>query len=67
MYEAYYKTLADKILNYDQVILFDPTNAKSELGNYLNKDLHLNAIKIDVESVDNMTDNGIDTLVKNNL
>jgi stalled ribosome rescue protein Dom34 len=67
MYEAYYKTLADKILNYDQVILLDPINAKSELDNYLNKDLHLNAIKIDVESVDNMTDNGIDTLVKNNL
>ena len=65
MHEAYYKTIADEILNYDQVVLFGPTNAKSELYNYLNKDLHFKDIKIDVESADNMTDNEKDAFVRN--
>ena len=31
----YYKKIAKVILNYDKVILFGPTNAKTELFNYL--------------------------------
>jgi len=64
MQEAYYKEIADEILKYDHVLLFGPTNAKSELHNYLSKDLHFKDIKIDVESADKMTDNEKDAFVK---
>jgi stalled ribosome rescue protein Dom34 len=57
MHEAYYKKIADKILKYDHVLLFGPTNAKTELHNYLNKDMHFKNIKIDVEAADKMTNN----------
>lgn len=35
MPEAYYKKIAAVILKYDHVLLFGPTNAKTELHNYL--------------------------------
>ncbi|MFT6826987.1 MAG: Lhr-like helicase [Roseivirga sp.] len=57
MHEAYYKEIADEILNYDQVLLFGPTNARVELFNYLKKDLHFKDIKFDLEAADKMTDN----------
>ncbi|MEZ4884552.1 MAG: hypothetical protein R3E32_07500 [Chitinophagales bacterium] len=57
MNEAYYKEIADEILKYDHVLLFGPTNARLELHNYLNKDLHFKDIKIDIESADKMTEN----------
>ena len=55
--ETFYKEIADEILKYDHVLLFGPTNAKTELHNYFNKDMHFKDIKIDVESADNMTEN----------
>lgn len=57
MNEAYYKEIADKILKYNNVLLFGPTNANVELHNYLNKDLHFKNIKIEVASADKMTGN----------
>jgi len=63
-HEAYYKEIADNILNYDQVLLFGPTNAKLELNNYLRKDLHFKDIKIAIESADKMTDNEKTAFVK---
>jgi stalled ribosome rescue protein Dom34 len=62
--EAYYKEIADSILNYNHVLLFGPTNAKTELHNYLNEDMHFKNIQIDVESADKMTDNEKDAFVK---
>lgn len=67
MHEAFYKEISNEILKYDQVLLFGPTNAKSELHNYLNKDLHFKDIKIDVESADKMTDPEKDAYVKNHF
>ena len=64
MHEAYYKEIADEILKYDNVLLFGPTNAKTELHNYLNKDLHFKDIKIDIKSTDKMTDNEQNAFVK---
>jgi stalled ribosome rescue protein Dom34 len=64
MQEAYYKEIAKKILEYEHVLLFGPTNAKAELHNYLNKDLKFRDIKIDVESADKMTDNEMNAFVK---
>ncbi len=65
--EAYYKEIADEIMKYDHVLLFGPTNAKSELHNYLNKDLHYKDIQIDMESADKMTDNEKGAFVKNHF
>uniref|UniRef100_UPI0040480D79 hypothetical protein n=1 Tax=Flavobacterium sp. TaxID=239 RepID=UPI0040480D79 len=62
--EAYYKEIADTILNYDHVLLFGPTDAKTELNNYLNEDLHFKNIQIDIEAADKMTDNEKDAFVK---
>lgn len=57
MHEAYYKKIADFILSYNHVLLFGPTNAKTELHNYLNKDLHFKDINIYIEPADKMTNN----------
>ena len=65
LHEAYYKEIADTILNYDHVLLFGPTDAKTELNNYLNEDLHFKNIQIDIEAADKMTDNEKDAFVKN--
>lgn len=67
MHEAYYKEIGNSILNYDHVLLFGPTNAKTELHNYLNGDSHFKSIKIDVEPADKMTDNEKDAFVKNHF
>lgn len=67
MHELYYKKIAAEILNYDHVLLFGPTNAKVELHNYLDKDLHFKDIKIDIESTDNISDNEKHAFVKNHF
>jgi stalled ribosome rescue protein Dom34 len=64
MHEAYYKNIADAVLKFDNVLLFGPTNAKTELHNYLNTDLHFKDIKIEVKSADKMTDNQQEAFVK---
>lgn len=64
IHKSYYKEIADAILKYDTVLLFGPTNAKTELHNYLNTDLHFKDIKIDIESTDKMTYNQQDAFVK---
>jgi len=67
MNESFYKKIAAEILKYDHVLIFGPTNAKTELRNFLKKDLHFKDIKIDVESADKMTDNEKDAFVKNHF
>src|SRR5471030_2674345 len=53
----YYRELEEIIRNYDDVMLFGPTDAKVELYNSL-KDDHLFAkIKIEVIQADKMTEN----------
>lgn len=67
MQEAYYKQISEEILKYNHVLLFGPTNAKTELHNYLNKDLHFKDIQIDVEAADKMTDNEQDAFLKDHF
>jgi hypothetical protein len=67
MHEAYYKEIADEILNYDHVLLFGPTNAKLELHNYLLKDMHFKNVQIDVETTDKLTDKQKEAFVKNHF
>ena len=53
----YYKSLGATIKNYDDVLLFGPTNAKVELLNVLKADLSFSKIRIEVKQTDNMTEN----------
>lgn len=54
---AYYKKLGDVIKNYDEVILFGPTDAKSELLNVLREDHLFSKIKLEIRQTDKMTEN----------
>jgi hypothetical protein len=67
MHENFYDKIGAQILKYKHVLLFGPTNAKVELHNYLNKDLHFKNIKIDIESSDKITDNEQIAFVENHF
>ena len=53
----YYQAIAESIKNYDEVLLFGPTNAKTELSNILDDDLNFSKIKIEIKQADKMTEN----------
>lgn len=53
---AYYKKLAAEIKDFAEVVLFGPTNAKSELFNSLRQNHLFDSIKIEVINADKMTD-----------
>ena len=53
----YYKKLGETIRNYDEVILFGPTDAKVELFNILREDHRFAKIKIEIKQTDKMTEN----------
>jgi stalled ribosome rescue protein Dom34 len=50
----YFKRIAKVILNYDKVILFGPTNAKTEFFNYLSEDNRFVKIKVYIKETDKM-------------
>jgi len=53
----YYKKLGEVIKNYEEVILFGPTDAKLELLNLLRADHNFEKIKIEIKPADKMTEN----------
>lgn len=53
----YYEKLSDEILNFDQVMLFGPTSAKTELYNSISSDNRFSKIQIRVENSDKLTPN----------
>lgn len=52
----YYKKLGEAIMNYEEVILFGPTEAKSELSNAMLRDHRFSKIKIETRQADKMTE-----------
>ncbi len=52
----YYKKLGEVIKNYEEVLLFGPTDAKAELANLLKADHHFAKIRIVTQQADKMTD-----------
>jgi ADP-heptose:LPS heptosyltransferase len=60
----YYKELSKAIMGYDDVLLFGPTEAKSELANMLQADHRFAKIKVRTESADKMSDNQQHAFVK---
>jgi len=63
----YYKKLAEVIKHYDEVILFGPTHAKSELYNILKSDSDFSKIKIELKPADKMTENQQHAFVKHHF
>jgi hypothetical protein len=60
----YFLNLSKVIKEYNEVLLFGPSSAQTELYNRLKDDLHFDKIKIDVKSADVMTDNQQQIFVK---
>jgi hypothetical protein len=60
----YYKKLGDVIRGFEDVIIFGPTAAKTELLNVLRADRHFEKIKLVVEQTDKMTQNQQHAFVK---
>lgn len=60
----YYKMIAEEIKNYDNVLIFGPTNAKAELNNILKGDNHFENINIEMQSSDKMTENQLHAFVR---
>ena len=53
---TFYKNLAAVIINYNEVLLFGPTDAKVELFNFLKENHKYDNIKIEVKNTDKMSD-----------
>lgn len=60
----YYKLLGESIKNYEEVVLFGPTDAKVELFNFLRADRHFAKTKIEIRQADKMTENQQHAFVK---
>ncbi|WP_423126417.1 hypothetical protein [Gaoshiqia sp. Z1-71] len=60
----FYKKLGGLINNYKEVLLFGPTNAKTELFNRLKDDRQFEKIKFEIMSTDNLTENQQQAFVK---
>lgn len=61
----FYKKLSSVIADYKEVLLFGPTNAKTELFNLLKDDRQFEQVKIKVMPADNLTENQQQAFVKN--
>jgi hypothetical protein len=61
---TYYKKLAAIIKNFDEVLLFGPTDAKVELFNSLKENHSFDKIKIEVKNTDKMSDNELHSFVR---
>lgn len=61
----FYKKLSAIIADYDEVLLFGPTNAKTELLNLLKDDRQFEKIKIEVLPAEKLTENQQVAFVKN--
>jgi hypothetical protein len=61
----YYKKISHIIRDYQEVILFGPTDAKTELFNLLKSDSLFDKLKIEVRQTDKMTENQQHAFVRN--
>lgn len=60
----YYRKLSEATKNYEQIILFGPTNAKIELFDVLSEDISFLKIKFEIKNTDEMTENEQHDFVK---
>lgn len=62
--KSFYKEISDIIKNYQQVVLFGPTDANVELYKLLEADHSFENTKIELVNTDKMTDNQMHDFVK---
>lgn len=60
----YFKRLSEIILDYDEVVLFGPTDAKNELFNLLKDDNHFEKKRIGVMNADKMSEHQQEAFVQ---
>lgn len=60
----YYKKISEVIIAFDDVVLFGPTDAKTELLNLLKESHHFDKIKICAKTADKMSESQQQTYVK---
>lgn len=53
---SFYKTIETEIKKFHEVLLFGPTDAKTELFNHIRKNHAFDSIKIECKNTDKMTD-----------
>lgn len=53
---AFFKKLAESIKSFDELLLFGPTEAKTELFHALRKNHHFDHVKIEVRNSDKLTE-----------
>jgi hypothetical protein len=61
---SYYKKIGNSIKNFEEVVLFGPTDAKDELYNILKADHLFENVKIEVRHSDKMTINQMHSFVR---
>jgi hypothetical protein len=61
---SYLKEIAADIKNYNEVLLFGPTEAKTKLEHFLKADSHFKNIKIFIRQTDYMTEHQENDFVK---
>jgi len=64
---TYYKRLGEAIRNYDDVVLFGATRAKTELYNILRADHHFEKTRIEVKPTDRLTEHQQVAFVKDHF
>ncbi|MBK7038576.1 MAG: hypothetical protein KBF42_00870 [Chitinophagales bacterium] len=64
---AYFKELADKLVVYDEILIFGPTTARQEFYNYLNAEHNFINKVIHTVDGDYITDNQLKAFVKKSL
>ncbi len=63
----YYHKLGEVIRNYKEVLLFGPTDAKSELANVLHGNHLFSNIKLEIKHTDKLTENQQLAFVRNHF
>ena len=53
----YFKTIAQRLLNFDEVLIFGPGKSQEEFLNFLHEDQHFKHKKITLDSAGQVTDN----------
>lgn len=64
---AYYKLLADRLLDYDEILIFGPTTARQEFYNYLVGEHNFANKSIKTVDGNYLTDNQLKAFVKKTL
>lgn len=60
----YYKLIIEDLKNYNDILLFGPTTAKSELSNLMKLDNRFANVKVEVKQADQMTENQKHAFIK---